>query len=114
MTKNKTTKKMATRRTTAKKVAKPSKPLAAKAGGDPAAAGRQFAAAAAASHLAALHVLLDSAAKTPDQRADAAIVGLAQQHLENGDHETVGSLLGKVGTWAGDKISIFTRITKTS
>jgi hypothetical protein len=50
--------------------------------------------------LTKLHVSLKSDAKTPDQHADAAIVGLVQKHIENDDHPTAGALLGKLGTWA--------------
>jgi hypothetical protein len=61
----------------------------------------------AAQDLAKLYLALKSRAKTPDQRADVALVGAVQQPLKEGDHETVGSLLGKVSSWASDKISTF-------
>jgi len=63
----------------------------------------------AAKILAKAHLSLQSAAKTPDQRADASIVGLAQQHAEKGDTETVGSLLGKISGWATEKVSTFAK-----
>jgi hypothetical protein len=54
-----------------------------------------------------LHTSLNADAKTPDQRADASIVGLAQQHAAKGDVETVGSLLNKVSSWTTTKVSAF-------
>src|SRR4029077_4288004 len=55
-----------------------------------------------ARHLAALHTSLKATAKTPDQRADVGVVGLAQKNAEQGDPATVGSLLKKLSKWAGD------------
>lgn len=83
----------------ATKKAKTQKTTARKAGGSPTKAGS----AAAAKELAKLGMSLKSDAKTPDQHADAAIVGLAQQHVEKDDHPTAGVLLGKLGTWAMDR-----------
>src|ERR1700688_2382552 len=55
-----------------------------------------------ARHLAAMHTSLKATAKTPDQRADVGVVGLAQQHAEKGDPATVGSLLRKLSSWTRD------------
>ncbi len=87
-----------TARTAAKK-AKAKKTTVRKPVGPAAKAGRPDFADA----LAKLHVSLKSDAKTPDQHADAAIVGLVQKHIENDDHPTAGALLGKLGTWATER-----------
>ena len=52
--------------------------------------------------LSTLHGSLQAQAKTPDQRADVGLIGLAQQHAEQGDHATVGSLLRRLSNWAHD------------
>jgi hypothetical protein len=55
-----------------------------------------------AKHLAAMHKSLKATAKTPDQRADVGVVGLAQQHAAQGDPATVGKLLQRLSNWARD------------
>ena len=55
-----------------------------------------------AKHLAAMHTSLKATAKTPDQRADVGVVGLAQHHAEQGDPATVGSLLRRLSNWTRD------------
>ncbi|MEJ0077425.1 MAG: hypothetical protein WDO17_18690 [Alphaproteobacteria bacterium] len=57
--------------------------------------------------LARLHTSLKVDAKTPNERADASIVGAAQQHAAQGDIETVGSLLNKVSSWTTEKAKAF-------
>jgi len=49
--------------------------------------------------LAKLHLSLQGAAKTSDQHADAAIVGLAAQETAKGNPEVAQSLLGKLSGW---------------
>ena len=57
---------------------------------------------AIAKSLSAFRISLSAAAKTPDQHADAGIVGLAQKHAEQGDQPTVGSLMQRLSNWARD------------
>src|SRR5438270_6131775 len=87
---------------TAARKAKAKKTTARKPGGPAAKAGRPELADALAK-LTELQVSLKSDAKTPDQHADAAIVGLVQKHIENDDHPTAAALLGKLGTWATER-----------
>src|SRR5262249_2836844 len=54
--------------------------------------------------MAKLHLVLRSAAKTPDQQADAAVVALAKQEAEKGNPAVAESLLGKVGSWAQEYV----------
>jgi hypothetical protein len=101
-------KKAAIKRTTAKRKAKARQSKSrVKGAASPDRSQVQGGPSVAAKDLAALHASLNSTAKTADQRADASIVGLAQQHLEKGDHETVGSVLSKVSNWAVGKVSTF-------
>jgi hypothetical protein len=55
-----------------------------------------------AKHLAAMHTSLKATAKTPDQRADVGVVGLAQRHAAQGDSATVGSLMRRLSDWTRD------------